>query len=108
MVISGAVDTTGGSCGVRSSAVTAAAALAARRLLPARIASSNKPITTTAPTSQPIGPFADIAVEPVVVDGALAGATVTSGALDALNAGVDAAAGAASLALTASLAFAAG
>jgi len=107
MVISGAVDTTGGSCGARSSAVTAAAALAARRLLPARIASSNKPITTTAPTSQPIGPFADIAVEPAV-DGALAGATVTSGALDALNAGVDAAAGAASLALTASLAFAAG
>jgi len=65
--------------------------------------SSSKPITTTAPMSQPIGPFADIAVEPVV-DGALAGATVASGALDALSADADAA----SLAVTASLALAAG
>jgi len=77
--------------------VTAAAALAARRRFPARIKSSNKPIATTAPMSQPIGPFTDVAVDPVS-DGALTGATVTAGALAA---GATSDAGATSLALAA-------
>jgi hypothetical protein len=75
--------------------------------LPARITSSNKPITTTAPMSQPIGPFTDIAVEPVA-DGALTGATVAAGALDAFNAGAASDAGVASLALATALALVAG
>jgi hypothetical protein len=70
----------------------------------ARITSSNKPITTTAPMSQPIGPFTDIAVEPVA-DGVLTGATVATGALDALNAGAASDAGVTSLALAAALAL---
>jgi ribulose kinase len=68
---------------------------------------SNKPMTTTAPMSQPIGPFTDIAAEPVA-DGALTGATVAAGALDAFNAGAASDAGVASLALATALALVAG
>jgi hypothetical protein len=57
--------------------------------------------------SQPIGPFTDIAVEPVA-DGALTGATVAAGALDAFNAGAASDAGVASLALATALALVAG
>jgi hypothetical protein len=64
--------------------------------------SRSKPISTTAPAIQPIGPLTVVAGEPVV-DVALAGAAVSAGALAAT-----ADAGATSLALTASLALAAG